>query len=144
MRGVGNYLLQAKDPSSRLAGPMSARLFTCVCGFEPPSLASQKKHRRICFEWRDRSDPRGLLIARCVATRRESLGKPRRCSLCRHDDGQHDSSCPDFFSPHHLQSLERADIDVSTFGFFLTALRKRYRDRGWVVGGTLIRDDKKI
>lgn len=42
----------------------------CVCGFQPPTIASEKRHRKLCLEWKDRGDPRGLMISRFRVTRK--------------------------------------------------------------------------
>lgn len=123
---VASPLFKPVAPASRLTLAMSARLYTCVCGFVPPSIAQQKKHRKVCLEWRDRPDPRGLMIAR----RLEALRLPERvmhCHVCEKQVDHHAPSCPFSFSETaRREAVARAGLTPNEFYLFLLALRKRY------------------
>ena len=122
-------IMQSRAPSTRLMGSMSARLFTCVCGFEPPSLAAQKKHRRRCGEWKDRPDPRGMMLAR----RAETLMTPHavlHCHICSRSVSRHAPSCPYSFSElSRAEAVERAGLDPNLFYMVMVALRQKYKGR---------------
>lgn len=109
----------------------SVRLHTCMCGFVPSSNAAQKRHRKTCLEWRDRPDPRGLMLARG----REAHVNPSvvaRCTVCKKALTHHLPSCPCSFSETaRRKAVERAGLNLIDFAAFLVALQKRYPG-GWI------------
>ena len=122
---MASPLFKPVAPASRLIFSMSSRLFTCVCGYEPPSIKQQQKHRRACLEWRDRPDPRGLRIARWRESRRSE--GVLHCHVCGKQVDHHSPSCPLSFSETaRREAVERAGLTPNDFYLFLVALRRRY------------------
>lgn len=105
---------------------LSARIYTCVCGFVPPTLTQQQKHRKRCWDWRNRADPRGLMIARGRAARL-TPETVLHCHVCHRIVDHHAPSCPYSFSEvTRREAVERAGIAPNQFYVFLVALRRRY------------------
>ena len=119
----------SRKRSSGTGEALSARTYICVCGFVPPSLAAQKRHRRGCLEWKDRADPRGLMLTR----RKAALQTPLEISLCdvcgwRRD--RHAPSCPQSASEAaRRESIERAGLSPEQFDMLIVALRLMYPRR---------------
>jgi len=112
-----------KPADTRWGVVMTSRLYTCVCGFAPLSIASQKRHRKVCADWRDREDPRGLMLSR----RRESLHRPlevSRCDVCKRRLDHHAPSCPQSSSAaNRRETLERAGLNETESRLLIAALK---------------------
>lgn len=127
---VASPLFKPVAPASRLVFTMSRRIFTCVCGYIPPSVNQQYKHRKVCQDWRDRPDPRGLRIARWYESfqdYRRSQDRVLHCHICKKQVDHHSPSCPLSLSETaRREAVERAGLSPNDFYLFLVALRRRY------------------
>lgn len=124
---MASPLIKPVRPASRLVQAMSGRLFICVCGFVPPSIAHQKKHRKVCPEWKDRPDPRGLRISRWHESWKRGSERTLHCEVCARPVDHHMPSCPYSFSETaRREAVIRAGLSPNEFYLFLLALRKRY------------------
>ena len=113
---MGSSLFKPVNTSLRFGLTVSDRVFLCVCGFDPPSIASQIRHRKVCPEWRNRPDPRGLLIARGQAARRQRDVREDREREREREE---------------REFVDKAEIPPSLFSALQVALKARY-PKGWV------------
>ena len=106
------------------------RVYPCVCGFTAKSMTRMKYHRLTCTEWRNRPNPRGLMLYRRKMTRQQ-VQKVRivgPCVLC----GQWvDHKNPLCLESHEeivrREALLKQGINPADFELILRVLAKRYQ-----------------
>lgn len=103
----------------------STPIYICVCGFNPPTLSAQKRHRKKCVEWRDRADPRGMMIYRMRQTIQAT--PVVRCEICKRRVGRHAHSCPQSLpNASRKETATRAGLTDDQYHLLLAALKLMY------------------
>ncbi len=94
-----------------------------------------KRHRRKCFDWQHRPDPRGLTIARRRASKIENARARSYlpCPACGGRPDHHEDDCPHSQGEiNRRELLIKNGIDPVFFGHFLKAMVKRFYPPGGV------------